>query len=126
MAEMLRQCANLSPQITPFELPTDLNDNFAAAAWKDPHQYLHEDYRMNISSFRLADAAEVNNGIKRSAADLQNGRWKSYMERYSRWTELTPDTIFSWRNRTCQPQSLKIDEEPSPIKGLTGIAQSRI
>ena len=36
---------------------------------------------MNISSFRLADAEAVENGVKHLAADLENGRWeKSYGE----------------------------------------------
>jgi hypothetical protein len=36
---------------------------------------------LNISSFRLANSAAVDNGVKRLAADLENGRWnKSYGE----------------------------------------------
>lgn len=76
MAEILHQSTNLPSQLIPFELASDLSDNFAAAAWKKPHMYLHEDYRLNISSFRLASAAEVSNAVQRLAADLQNGRWK--------------------------------------------------
>ena len=74
MAKLLRHCTNLSSQIIPFKLPSDLNDHFAAAAWKRPH--LDEDYRLNISSFRLADAAAVDKGVKRLGADLESGRWK--------------------------------------------------
>jgi hypothetical protein len=63
------------------KLPADLKDHFAAAAWKTPHLYLNEDYRLNISSFRLAEAEAVENGVKHLAADLENGRWdKSYGE----------------------------------------------
>lgn len=76
MAKLLRHCTNLSSQIIPFKLPSDLNDHFAAAAWKRPHLYLDEDYRLNISSFRLADAAAVDKGVKRLGADLESGRWK--------------------------------------------------
>jgi hypothetical protein len=44
-------------------------------------EFLNEDYRLNISSFRLADAEAVENGVKNLAADLENGRWeKSYGE----------------------------------------------
>jgi len=78
---MLRLCTNLSSQIVPFKLPVNLKDHFAAAAWKTPRLYLNEDYRLNISSFRLADAAAVNHGVKRLAADLENGLWEdSYGE----------------------------------------------
>ena len=77
MAIMLRLCTNLPSQIVPFKLPANLRDHFAAAAWKTPRLYLNEDYRLNISSFRLADAAAVNNGVKRLAADLENGRWEN-------------------------------------------------
>jgi ubiquinone/menaquinone biosynthesis C-methylase UbiE len=81
MAKMLHHCTNLSPQIVPFKLPPDLKDHFAAAAWKNPPLYLDADYRLNISSFRLADSAAVDNGVKRLAADLKNGCWKkSYGE----------------------------------------------
>jgi ubiquinone/menaquinone biosynthesis C-methylase UbiE len=75
-AKMLRYCTNLSSQIIPFKLPADLKDHFAAAAWKTPHLYLDEDYRLNISSFRLATAEAVENGVKHLAADLENGRWE--------------------------------------------------
>ncbi len=69
-------CTNLSSQIIPFKLPSDLKDNFAAAAWKRPHLYLNQDYRSNISSFCMTDTAIVDNSVKRLSADLECGRWQ--------------------------------------------------
>jgi len=75
-ADILSDCTNLSSQIIPFYLPSDLKDNFAAAAWRNPHWYLNKDYRLNISSFRMTDAAIVDDSVKRLAIDLENGRWE--------------------------------------------------
>lgn len=76
MAKALGNCTHLSTQIIPFILPPDLRDNFAAAAWKRPHLYLDRDYRSNISSFRMADAAVIDESIKRLTVDLENGHWE--------------------------------------------------
>ena len=80
-AKMLQHCTNLQAQIIPYGLHSDLTDNFAAAGWKNPRLYLNEDYRLNISSFRLADADAVDKGIKRLESDLESGHWeRSYGE----------------------------------------------
>jgi ubiquinone/menaquinone biosynthesis C-methylase UbiE len=76
MAKKISNCTDLSSQVIPFKLPPDLKDNFAAAAWREPYRYLNEDYRSNISSFRMTDFATVGSGVKRLAADLENGRWE--------------------------------------------------
>jgi len=75
-AEILGNCTNLTAQIIPFELPSDLTDNFAAAAWKSPHSYLDQDYRSNISSFRMTDLNVVDSSVEQLASDLQSGRWE--------------------------------------------------
>ena len=81
MAKIIGNCTYLSTQIIPFNLPPDLRDNFAAAAWRRPHLYLDPDYRSNISSFRMADAAVIDESLKRLAVDLKNGHWeKQYGE----------------------------------------------
>ena len=72
---MLSNCTNLSSQIIPFRLPADLKDNFAAAGWRKPHLYLNQDYRLNISSFRMTDTDVVENSVKRLSNDLESGRW---------------------------------------------------
>ena len=73
---MLRDSTNLTPQIVPFDLPSDLTDNFAAAAWKNPYLYLDQEYRSNISSFRMTEHIIVENSVKQLSSDLESGRWK--------------------------------------------------
>jgi ubiquinone/menaquinone biosynthesis C-methylase UbiE len=72
---ILSRCTNLTPQIIPFELPSDLTDNFAAAAWKKPHLYLNREYRNNISSFYMTDPEIVDRSVKQLFSDLECGRW---------------------------------------------------
>ncbi len=59
----------------PLMLPYDLSDLFAAAAWRRPELYLQPEVRAGISSFALADANLVEQGLKSLAADLSNGQW---------------------------------------------------
>ncbi len=59
----------------PFLLPHDLSDLFAAAAWRRPELYLQPEVRAGISSFPLADAHLVEQGVKSLAADLSSGEW---------------------------------------------------
>ena len=75
-ARILSRCTNLSPQIIPFELPSDLMDNFAAAGWKKPHLYLDHDYRSNISSFLMTDPDIVDRSVKQLISDLECGHWE--------------------------------------------------
>jgi len=63
-SKILENCTNLTPQIVPFKLPSDLTDNFAAAAWKKPQLYLNQDYRSNISSFRMTDKEIVESSAE--------------------------------------------------------------
>lgn len=75
-ARILGNCTILTPHVIPFELPSDLTDNFAAAAWKRPHLYLNQDYRSNISSFRMTDSDIVESSVKQLSSDLECGRWE--------------------------------------------------
>jgi ubiquinone/menaquinone biosynthesis C-methylase UbiE len=72
---ILSGCTNRTARIIPFELPSDLTDNFAAAAWKNPHLYLDPEYRNNISSFRMTDPQIVDRSVKQLSSDLECGRW---------------------------------------------------
>jgi ubiquinone/menaquinone biosynthesis C-methylase UbiE len=76
-ATILGNCTNLTQQIIPFELPSDLADNFAAAAWKRPYLYLNQDYRSNIFSFRMTDSDIVESSVKQLSSDLECGRWET-------------------------------------------------
>ncbi|MEM1222265.1 MAG: methyltransferase domain-containing protein [Verrucomicrobiota bacterium] len=60
---------------TPFALPKDLIDHFAAASWARPELYLGERYRAGISSFFKVEASEVSKGLSRLSIDLSNGTW---------------------------------------------------
>jgi hypothetical protein len=62
-------------EATPFLLPYNLSDLFAAAAWRRPELYLLPEVRAGISSFPLADAHLVEQGVKSLAADLSSGEW---------------------------------------------------
>jgi len=75
-ARILGKCTNLTPEIIPFDLPSDLKDNFAAAAWRKPHLYLNKNYRFNISSFRMTSAGMVDKSVKHLSSDLESGRWR--------------------------------------------------
>ena len=75
-ATILNACTKLTSQVIPFDLPSDLTDNFAAAAWKKPELYLDQDYRSNISSFRMTDPGIVDNSVKQLSSDLECGRWE--------------------------------------------------
>jgi ubiquinone/menaquinone biosynthesis C-methylase UbiE len=75
-SEILGNCTNCIAQIIPFELPADLTDNFAAAAWKKPRLYLDQDYRANISSFRMTDPVIVDKSVKKLSSDLESGLWE--------------------------------------------------
>jgi len=76
VAEKMRANTGLTTQIITFELPSDLTDNFAAAGWRQPHLYLAEEYRSNISSFHLTDPANVDQSVERLSSDLTSGRWE--------------------------------------------------
>lgn len=76
VAVLLSDSTGLRVETTPFRLPADLKDNFAAAGWRNPHFYLHEDYRSNISSFQLTKKSKVIEGTKKLRAELENGEWR--------------------------------------------------
>jgi SAM-dependent methyltransferase len=60
---------------TPFPLPYDLSDSFAAVGWGRPELYLDSKIRNGISSFAKADKNEVKEGVIRLRQDLKFGRW---------------------------------------------------
>jgi SAM-dependent methyltransferase len=74
--EKMMANTGLTTQIITFELPPDLMDNFAAAGWRQPHLYLADEYRSNISSFQLTDPARVDQSVKQLSIDLASGRWE--------------------------------------------------
>ena len=73
---MLAGATSEETDIVLFRLPPDLNDNFAAAAWRRPERYLDKRHRWNISSFRKVNSGVVGQAITRLAEDLTTGVWK--------------------------------------------------
>jgi len=76
IADMLGDAMRCAIEIEPFPLPPDLTDGFAAAAWQQPHRYLDEGYRRNISSFVKSDPDTVAQGVQKLADDLVTGAWE--------------------------------------------------
>jgi ubiquinone/menaquinone biosynthesis C-methylase UbiE len=76
LAAMLADAMGCKTDVEAFPLPPDLKDNFAAAAWRYPQQYLDAGYRANISSFRKAEPGAVVQGVRKLAEDLTSGVWK--------------------------------------------------
>ena len=65
--------------VVPFELPADLSDCFAAAAWRRPELYSRPEVIAGISSLAKSDADVLQPSLERLAADLASGVWE---ERY--------------------------------------------
>ncbi|BAY82337.1 type 11 methyltransferase [Calothrix parasitica NIES-267] len=61
--------------VSPFRLPHNLSDSFAAVGWARPELYLDINIRNGISSFAKIDGDEVNVGVLRLQEDLETGRW---------------------------------------------------
>lgn len=62
--------------VTPFLLPNDLVDSFAAVGWSKPELYLDSNIIQGISSFSKIESAELNNGLFRLQKDLNSGKWE--------------------------------------------------
>lgn len=59
----------------PVPLPHDCRDGFLMAYWRRPAAYLDPVVRANISVFSLLPAADVEEAVRRLAADLDSGVW---------------------------------------------------
>lgn len=57
----------------PVPVPHDCVDGFLGAFWRRPHRYLDPNVRRSMSSFASIDPED---GLKRLAADLENGAWR--------------------------------------------------
>ena len=64
-----------SVNVSPFRLPHNLSDSFAAVGWARPELYLDINIRNGISSFAKIDGDEVEQGVLRLKEDLETGRW---------------------------------------------------
>lgn len=75
IAQQIEQITGKQVEIMPFLLPTDLQDLFAAAGWYQPEIYLDSRVRQGISTFAKMPPAQLENGINRLAAELDNDVW---------------------------------------------------
>ena len=64
-----------SVNVSPFRLPHNLSDSFAAVGWARPELYLNIDIRNGISSFAKIDSDEIEQGVLRLKEDLETGKW---------------------------------------------------
>ena len=62
--------------VTPFLIPNDLVDSFAAVGWSKPELYLDSNIRQGISSFSKIKSLELNDGLSRLKKDLDSGKWE--------------------------------------------------
>lgn len=76
IGEDINRITQKKVKILPFLLPTDLSDLFAAAGWCKPDIYLDPDVRNGISTFSKMPLDELELGIKKLTADLDNGVWE--------------------------------------------------
>jgi ubiquinone/menaquinone biosynthesis C-methylase UbiE len=87
-AKLIESSTQRQIEISPFLLPHDLTDMFAAAGWRRPEIYLNPEVRACISSFALADASLVEKGINLLKKDLDSGRWKAKYGAIAQLTEI--------------------------------------
>ena len=76
--EIARSLGRISQKeaiVIPYLLPPDLSDLFAASGWREPKIYLDNKVRKGISSFAKMPANELETGLYRLQADLDNGVW---------------------------------------------------
>ncbi|WP_019504292.1 class I SAM-dependent methyltransferase [Pleurocapsa sp. PCC 7319] len=76
IAKNIHRITQKKVKVLPFLLPADLKDLFAAAGWCKPEIYLNPDVRNGISTFSKMPLDELELGIKKLTADLDNGVWE--------------------------------------------------
>ncbi|HEV2873963.1 MAG TPA: hypothetical protein VGW14_02345, partial [Thermoleophilaceae bacterium] len=57
-------------------IPHDCTDGFFHAYWRRPEAYLDPRVRAGISVFARLTPEEVDDGLGRLSADLENGEWQ--------------------------------------------------
>jgi SAM-dependent methyltransferase len=63
-------------QISTVSIPRDCVDGFHGAFWQRPDAYLDRRVRAGISTYAEMSSNEFEDGLKRLAADIQNGAWE--------------------------------------------------
>ena len=75
IAQLTSKITQKKTAVTPFLLPTDLKDLFAASGWCRPKIYLDPKIRQGISTFAKMSVAELKRGLERLKIELKNGSW---------------------------------------------------
>ena len=76
--EIARQITKITQKevkVTPFLLPPDLQDKFAAAGWQNPEMYLDAAVRNGISTFSKMPRDALATGLDKLEIELNNGVW---------------------------------------------------
>lgn len=84
MSRMLATAGFGNLHLEPYFVRDDLEDRFMYAHKSRPEQYLDQDFRNGISSFRLApNRQEIGDGLARLEADIAGGHIHEVMDRYA-------------------------------------------
>lgn len=75
LEQQLEHITHREVATSPFLLPRDLRDLFAASGWCQPEIYLDAKVRSGISTFAKMPAKELNIGLERLATEIDNGTW---------------------------------------------------
>ena len=63
-------------RIVSVPIPHDCVDGFHGAFWRRPQAYLDARVRAGISTYSLMSDEEIEDGLRRLAADLESGTWE--------------------------------------------------
>ena len=75
IARQIEQTTHKEVTVTPFLLPTDLSDLFAASGWCQPEIYLDARVRNGISTFAKMPAEKLDRGLNQLQTEINNGSW---------------------------------------------------
>ena len=75
IAQLISQITQKKTAITPFLLPADLKDLFAASGWCRPEIYLNPKVRQGISTFAKMPIDDLKKGLERLEMELNDGTW---------------------------------------------------
>jgi hypothetical protein len=63
-------------EVVAVPIPHDCQDGFHGAFWRRPEAYLDPRIRSGISTYASIPQDELDHGLCRLAADIQNGTWE--------------------------------------------------
>ena len=75
LQKLIRECDFEISNFEIYELHYDLMDNFLAANWRKPENYLKEEIQSGISTFSLLSKKEIKQGVDSLKDDLRTGAW---------------------------------------------------